>query len=240
MLKFAKKRGKAGALIAGLWTVTLFAVTIGVLSLLIGKVSATDTSYVYLAVNAVNTDKGSGDEIDDSSQKQEPAYQATLQKVMNRVFSELESIEKEKGLSPEEKQQKAKDFIKIVRWGPEKKDYFWINDLQGKMLMDPYIPDLAGKDLMNFKDQNGKEVFAEIIKICREKEQGYVDYFWPRYEGKKPVQKVSLVRLFKPWGWAIGTGVYSDTIEAYEIPEVMLYIPAGTGLLPLEGRASSI
>lgn len=235
MLKFAKKKGKAGALIAGLWAVTLFAVTIGVLSLLIGKVSATETSTVYLAIN---TDKGTGDEIDDSSQKQKPAYQATLQKAMNRVFSELESIEKEKGLSPEEKQLKAKDFIKIVRWGPEKKDYFWINDLQGKMLMDPYIPDLVGKDLSDFKDQNGKEIFVEFSKICREKEQGYVDFFWPRYEGKKPVQKVSLVRLFEPWGWIVGTGVYLDTIEAYEIPEVMFYFPAGT--VPLDGRASDI
>jgi len=237
MLKFAKKRGKAGALIAGLWAVTLFAVTIGVLSLLIGKVGATEILPVYLAINA---DKGTGEEIDDSSQKQKPAYQATLQKAMNKIFSELESIEKEKGLSPEEKQLKAKNFIKIVRWGPEKKDYFWINDLQGKMLMDPYIPDLVGKDLSAFKDQNGKEIFVEFSKICREKEQGYVDFFWPRYEGKKPVQKVSLVRLFKPWGWIVGTGVYLDTIEAYEIPEVMLYFPMGTESLPLDGSASPI
>lgn len=236
MLKFAKKGEKAGALIAGLWAVTLFVVTIGVLSLLIGNLSATEILPVYLASNA---DKGTGDEIDDSSQKQKPAYQAALQKAMNRVFSELESIEKEKDLSFEEKQKKAKDFIKIVRWGPEKKDYFWINDLQGKMIMDPYIPDLVGKDLSDFKDQNGKEIFVEFIKICREKEQGYIDYFWPRYEGKKPVQKVSLVRLFKTWGWIVGTGVYLDTIEAYEI-EVRLYIPMGTQSLPLDGRASPI
>jgi len=209
MLKFAEKEKKARALIAGLLAVSLF----GVLSLLIEKVSATETL-------------------------PEQAYQATLQKVMNRVFSELESIEKEKGLGLEEKQQKAKDFIKIVRWGPEKKDYFWINDDQGKMLMDPYVPDLVGKDLSDFKDQNGKAVFVEFIKICREKEQGFIDYFWPRYEGKKPVQKVSLVRLFKPWGWIVGTGVYSDTIEAYEIPEVRLYFPMGTEELPLDGPAS--
>lgn len=208
MLKFVKKGKKAGALIAGLLAVTLF----GVLSLLIEKVGATETL-------------------------PEPAYQATLQQVMNRVFSELESIEKEKDLSFEEKQQKAKDFIKIVRWGPEKKDYFWINDDQGKMLMDPYVPDLVGKDLSDFKDQNGKKVFVEFIKICREKEQGFIDYFWPRYEGKKPVQKVSLVRLFKPWGWILGTGVYLDTIEAYEIPEVRFYI-LGTEELPLDGPAS--
>ena len=209
MLKFAEKEKKARALIAGLLAVSLF----GVLSLLIEKVSATETL-------------------------PEQAYQATLQKVMNRVFSELESIEKEKGLGLEEKQQKAKDFIKIVRWGPEKKDYFWINDDQGKMLMDPYVPDLVGKDLSDFKDQNGKAVFVEFIKICREKEQGFIDYFWPRYKGKKPVQKVSLVRLFKPWGWIVGTGVYSDTIEAYEIPEVRLYFPMGTEELPLDGPAS--
>ena len=200
MIKFTRSGKTVVGFIAGLCAVIFFAVT----------VTATESSSPA-----------------DEPQEPVPEYRMTLKKAMDKLFSELESIRKE-GIGLEEKQQKAIEFIKVVRYGPEQKDYFWINDMQGKMIMDPYIPDLAGKDLSNFKDQNGKEIFAEFIKVCREKEQGFVDYLWPMYEGKKPAPKISLVRLFKPWGWIIGTGFYLDIIEAYEMPEVIrFYIPLG-------------
>ncbi|MBU1742167.1 MAG: HAMP domain-containing protein, partial [Proteobacteria bacterium] len=40
-----------------------------------------------------------------------------------------------------------------------------------------------------------------------------VDYLWPKYGAKKPVPKISFVKLFKPWGWIIGTGLYIDNID---------------------------
>ncbi len=200
MIKFTRSGKTVAGFIAGLCAVIFFAVT----------VTATESSSPA-----------------DEPQEPVPEYRMTLKKAMDKLFSELESIRKE-GIGLEEKQQKAIEFIKVVRYGPEQKDYFWINDMQGKMIMDPYIPDLVGKDLSNFKDQNGKEIFAEFIKVCREKEQGFVDYLWPMYEGKKPAPKISLVRLFKPWGWIIGTGFYLDIIEAYEMPErIRFYIPLG-------------
>ena len=211
MIKFSRSGKTVVGFIASLCVVIFFAVT----------VTATESS------SPAN-----------EPQEPVPEYRMTLKKAMDKLFSELESIRKE-GIGLEEKRQKAIEFIKVVRYGPEQKDYFWINDMQGKMIMDPYIPDLAGKDLSNFKDQNGKEIFAEFIKVCREKEQGFVDYLWPMYEGKRPAPKISLVRLFKPWGWIIGTGVYLDIIEAYEMPEVIkFYIPLGEP--PVEDpRASS-
>ena len=189
---------------------------------------------IFLAVTVTATESSSPA---DKPQEPVPEYRMTLKKAMDKLFSELESIRKE-GIGLEEKQQKAIEFIKVIRYGPEQKDYFWINDMQGKMIMDPYIPDLAGKDLSNFKDQNGKEIFAEFIKVCREKEQGFVDYLWPMYEGKRPAPKISLVRLFKPWGWIIGTGIYLDIIEAYEMPEVIrFYIPLGE--IPMDEPGAS-
>lgn len=200
MIKFTRSGKTVVGFITGLCAVIFFAVT----------VTATEASSPA-----------------DEPQEPVPEYRMTLKKAMDKLFSELESIRKEE-IGPEEKRQKAIEFIKVVRYGPEQKDYFWINDMQGKMIVDPYLPDLEGKDLSNFKDQNGKEIFAEFIKVCREKGQGFVDYLWPMYEGKRPVPKISLVRLFKPWGWIIGTGVYLDIIEAYEMPEVIkFYIPLG-------------
>ena len=206
MIKF-KSRKKASCIICSLSAVMFFAVAAfgGDVPLLMAKKGA------------------------DKPKVTMPRYQETLQKAMDKLFGVLESIEKEKGISEEEKEKKAIEFVRNLRWGPEKKDYFWINTLQGKMLVDPYIPDLEGKDLIKFEDQKGKKVFLEFTKTCNEKGQGFVNYFWPKYEGKRPVPKVSLVRLFKPWGWVVGTGIYKDTIEAYEMPErVRFYVPLGS------------
>ena len=36
---------------------------------------------------------------------------------------------------------------------------------------------------------------------------------WPKPGESKPVPKISYVRVFEPWGWIIGSGVYIDDVE---------------------------
>jgi len=103
-------------------------------------------------------------------------YERQLQKVMDEVFRVLESIERRQDLGEDAKKQKALEFLRNVRWGPEKKDYFWVNDLQGRMLMDPYIPDLEGKIMLGYEDPDGTQPFAEFVRIAEEQDQGFLDY----------------------------------------------------------------
>ncbi len=112
-----------------------------------------------------------------------------------------------------ELQEKIAKFIGSLRYGPENKDYFWINDMRPVMIIDPYKPQLNGKDLSNIKDPNGKRLFVEFVRVCKEKGEGFVDYMWPKYGSKRPVPKLSFVKLFKDWNWIIGTGIYLDDIE---------------------------
>ncbi|MEJ2656152.1 MAG: methyl-accepting chemotaxis protein [Desulfobacterales bacterium] len=111
----------------------------------------------------------------------------------------------------------AKKEIGALRYGSEGKDYFWINDMHPKMVMHPFKPELNGRDLSDFKDPNGKHLFNEFVKVCREKGEGFVEYMWPKPGHDKPVPKLSYVKLFKPWNWIVGTGVYLDDIKAVEI-----------------------
>ncbi len=37
---------------------------------------------------------------------------------------------------------------------------------------------------------------------------------WPKPGSSKPVPKISYVKLFKPWGWIIGSGVYLDDVKS--------------------------
>ncbi|MDY6791217.1 MAG: methyl-accepting chemotaxis protein [Thermodesulfobacteriota bacterium] len=112
-----------------------------------------------------------------------------------------------------EQQESIAGFIGALRYGPENKDYFWINDMHPKMVMHPYKPQLNGKDLSESKDPNGKRLFVEFVKVCREQGEGFVDYYWPKYGADQPQPKLSFVKLFKEWNWVVGTGVYIDDID---------------------------
>lgn len=110
-------------------------------------------------------------------------------------------------------QDRAKATVGSLRYGPENKDYFWINDTQPKMIMHPTNPALNGKDLSNFKDSNGVYLFKEAVEVCNDKGEGFIEYMWPKPGGKEPVQKISYVKLFKPFNWIIGTGIYVDDVQ---------------------------
>ncbi len=101
-------------------------------------------------------------------------------------------------------------MVASMRYGPENKDYLWINDMRPYMVMHPYKPELDGTDLSEFSDPKGKKLFVEAVKVCREGGEGFVMYEWPLYGADAPVPKISYVKLFRPWNWIVGTGVYLD------------------------------
>jgi methyl-accepting chemotaxis protein len=113
-----------------------------------------------------------------------------------------------------EAQRRALDRIKAMRYGPENKDYLWVNDFHPKMMMHPYRPDLDGKDLSDFKDPKGKALFVEFARVCKDKGEGYVDYVWQWKDDKTRMEpKLSYVKAFTPWGWIIGTGIYTNDVQ---------------------------
>ncbi len=118
-------------------------------------------------------------------------------------------------LTRAEAQKRAVLRIQNLRYGPEKKDYFWINDMTPRVIMHPYRPDLDGKDVSNFKDANGKYLFVDFVKVVEQQGAGYVDYLWQwKDDPGKVSPKMSYVKGFAPWGWIIGTGLYIDDVSA--------------------------
>ena len=105
--------------------------------------------------------------------------------------------------------------VRSLRYGAGGKDYFWINDLRPVMVMHPYREDLEGADLGTYVDQGGTPLFRNMVDTVQRQGSGYVEYLWQWKD--QPAQvgpKISYVRLFQPWGWIIGTGVYLDDITA--------------------------
>ncbi|RLB44141.1 MAG: hypothetical protein DRH12_01000 [Deltaproteobacteria bacterium] len=124
-------------------------------------------------------------------------------------------------MSLEEAQSKAMHRIATLHYGPEGKDYFWVNDLRGVMLMHPYRKDLVGKDVIDLRDKKGKYLIREFINVVKTHGEGYVDYMWQwKDDPNRIVPKLSFVKGFAPWGWIIGTGIYVEDAKA-EIAAMM-------------------
>jgi methyl-accepting chemotaxis protein len=94
------------------------------------------------------------------------------------------------------------------------KEYFWINDMDARMVTHPFRPDLNGKDVSSMKDPDGNAIFIQFNDAVRKDGSGFLSYQWPKPGLDKPVEKVSFVTGFKPWGWVIGSGLYMDDLRA--------------------------
>jgi signal transduction histidine kinase len=111
-------------------------------------------------------------------------------------------------------QRQALEHLRHLRYGPEMKDYFWINDMSPRIIMHPYRPDLEGHDISHYADPNGKLLFVEFVETVKNQGEGYVDYKWQWKDNPgKIVPKISYVKGFSPWGWIVGTGIYIEDVR---------------------------
>jgi methyl-accepting chemotaxis protein len=123
-----------------------------------------------------------------------------------RHFQALEG----QGLERGQAQQQASAVIRNLRYGHD--DYFWIEDLDTRMVMHPNAK-LEGKRMAGTLDPDGKALFDEMVAVANRDGSGLVHYRWPKPGSDAPVEKVSYVELFKPWGWIVGSGIYVDDVQ---------------------------
>lgn len=139
------------------------------------------------------------------------------QKTQHMVESVISMVQHQHQLfkEGEKTEQEAKDSalkaIEKLRYN--KTDYFWVNDLDAIMVMHPIKPALNGKNLYGLKDKAGKQFFKSFVDIVKAKGAGNESYLWPKPGFEEPVEKISYVEGFKPWGWVIGTGIYVDDVK---------------------------
>lgn len=155
-----------------------------------------------------------------------PSFEQTLlerkremiRELTNSAWSMLAAYERDErsGLMPRELAQKsAAARVEALRYGNESKDYFWIQDLQPRMVMHPYRRELNGQDLRGFKDPRGVAIFVEFAQLVATSGEGYVDYVWQWKDDPQRLRsKESFVKGFAPWGWVIGTGIYTEDVKA--------------------------
>src|SRR3984893_2422375 len=75
-------------------------------------------------------------------------------------------------------QKRAMTRVAALRYGNN--DYFWINDMQPRMVMHPMKPELTGSYLSANKDPNGKALFVDFVNVVKKDGAGFGPYEWPK------------------------------------------------------------
>lgn len=141
------------------------------------------------------------------------AFKPELQGVIDTAVASVAAIYGLEDIDEAAKKARAIAILEKIRYGKSGKEYLFVIGTDIKTVMHPIKPSLVGKDLSSFKDPNGKKLFVEMAEVCRRQGEGFVDYLWAKPGESQPVAKLSFVKLFKPWGWIVGTGVYLERAE---------------------------
>ena len=103
--------------------------------------------------------------------------------------------------------------------------YLFVYDVNGTCIFHPVTPDLAGKNIINMTDINGKPVIRMITDVGKKKEKdayGWVFYHWVDRTQFDPIWKASYVRkVVDPENrlYVIGSGLNNIKMEKVFIKE---------------------
>ena len=90
--------------------------------------------------------------------------------------------------------------------------YFFVIDEEG-VYLSHIKKDYVGFNRIDLTDPNGFMITKEIIEQAK-KGSGYIKYIGTiKPQTKLPSEKISYVRGFDAWNWAIATGFYTDELE---------------------------
>lgn len=123
--------------------------------------------------------------------------------------------------------------------------YIFVFDPNGVDLVNPGFPNLEGRNLMELKDTQGKQLIREMFKVVQTSGSGWVDYMWPKPGESVSTQKsayVSKAEMGDQWV-LVGCGVYlADAPKAVQAgrkmtaPELAALVREGAAVLEKEGE----
>ncbi|WP_269670575.1 methyl-accepting chemotaxis protein [Stenotrophomonas sp. SY1] len=147
--------------------------------------------------------------------------------VLDRYARRVEAGE----IALEVAQQHAIDSLRGMR-STNDVNYFNIYTTNYVVLMHPFRADLVGKDMKDFRGDDGVRLYYDQVEAAR-KGGGYVAYTWAKPGHDAPVEKVAYAGLYTPWNWVISSGVYMDDVQAQALRFTAVMTAAGGVLVVL-------
>jgi diguanylate cyclase (GGDEF)-like protein len=116
------------------------------------------------------------------------------------------------------------DTVRGLRYN-DGRGYYFIDSLEGDVVLYPIAPESEGKNLFNLQDKRGNYALQDEINLVKRQEKGFIVGYWtmPGDENKE-YKKITYVHEFKPFNWYFGTGEYVDIVEQQIQNEIKKYI----------------
>ena len=126
--------------------------------------------------------------------------------IINSVYEENKDL-----LSEIELKNMIKSLVYSTRYG--KSGYFWINDFNYTTIMHPIKKELNGQ---NYRDNPSLKFVKLGVDKLKEsgKDTAFIEYSFLKPNTQKTVFKSSIIKVFKPFNWIIGTGAYIDDVTS--------------------------
>ncbi|MBN2811419.1 MAG: cache domain-containing protein [Spirochaetales bacterium] len=126
------------------------------------------------------------------------------------VVNRVDSLRKQGLIPGENAPEVAKSLLRDMKYGVD--GYFWADTPKGDNVV--FLgTETEGTNRYEDVDANGFKLFHAINKAALAG-GGYTDYWFPRAGMTEPMPKRSYSNYSIPWDWVIGTGAYTDDIDA--------------------------
>jgi len=112
----------------------------------------------------------------------------------------------------EEAKKRALKVIRAMWYG--KADYFTARSIAGLSLLNPADPSKEGKNRDQATDSNGRFYSRQMTQAIQGPGEGFVTYDTINPETKVDQEKTTFIKLYKPWGIGVATGVFINDLTA--------------------------
>lgn len=139
-------------------------------------------------------------------------YDDSIKNQVEMLTTQLTGLTQQQGISKAELEKRAASLVRDARYGRD--GYFWADTLEGNNVVLLGNAAVEGTNRLGLTDTNGTMIVQEMIKIAKTDGQGYLEYYFPKPGETEALPKRGFVSVFEPLGWVIGTGNYTDDIDA--------------------------
>lgn len=127
----------------------------------------------------------------------------------------------EKGeMTLEEAKKQGAELLRNLRY--DKDGYFWADTKEGLNIV-LLGRETEGTNRLEALDVKGNAYMKDIIASGMKEGGGYSDYWFPKKESTEALPKRAYSLEFKPFGWIVGTGNYTDDIDTLIANEKAAY-----------------
>lgn len=113
-------------------------------------------------------------------------------------------------MSEAEAKQAVIEKLDLVRY--DGNEYVFTLQRDGMLVQHPFSGQ-RGRDVRNFEDPEGTQLFRLMLQRTRDAERATVNYIWELPDSSELAPKITRVQRFEPWDWVLGSGVYLNDVN---------------------------